>query len=702
MVEGAARSVAYSDDALDLRAAARDLLPGTTLEVALRDWVPTPPARVWWPAADDEVAAVLAQASAEGRPVVPFGAGSGVCGGVTPTPEAWVVDTKRLDAIGPVDAETWTVEVEAGVNGQALEDALAAQGFTLGHSPSSLWCSTVGGWAAARGAGQFSSWYGVFEDMVLGLDGVAPGVGPFSVGLGGRHARAPDAWMPLLLGSEGSLAVFTRFRLRVRPLPEARELRGFRFRTMAEAVDAMRRLLQGDLWPSVLRLYDPIDTLIGGRTRPEKPADAPQAWWKALLARVDALPAVRRRTLALPLAVPGLVRRLADGLAGGVLLIVGFEGQREVVAAAADAAWPVVQAAGGEDLGPGPGERWFASRHHVSYKSMGVLERGGFVDTMEVAARWSLVLPVYEAVRRAAGARCVVMCHLSHAYPEGCSLYFSFAGPGSLDAWRATWGAALVAALQAGATATHHHGVGRLKARAAAVEAGAARRGWEALKAELDPAGVLNPGVLYAEDPRAWPSAARAPEAGIDERDGLVRVSREDVGAAETRWGWSGAGVPPRWARDAWMSGVIEVRGEVDGAPVVLGRAPRSAAGPDLRGWVLGHGTVHSVTLGALGDPRQMVAGRVEAPWAAVRALLRADLRPARVGVLHVGFAGPAASAFAALACAQVPELSPVAWRDVRREVPGASGWEPCSPDDPRAVAATSERVWRAVVGEEA
>src|SRR5699024_841669 len=161
---------------------------------------------------------------------------------------SWVIDTKALAQLGPVDRDRWTVEAGAGVIGQQLEDYLQRHGFTLGHSPSSIWCSTVGGWAAARSAGQVSSRYGVFDDLVLALRGVAPGPGIFQVG---EDGEAPASWMPTLLGSEGTLGVLTRARMRIWPAPERRWFRGYRFSTVGAAIRAMRQLMQGELWPAV-------------------------------------------------------------------------------------------------------------------------------------------------------------------------------------------------------------------------------------------------------------------------------------------------------------------------------------------------------------------------------------------------------------------------------------------------------------------
>lgn len=684
-----ASGVDASTAEIDLRAVARDLWPRDTLAWWLGGAPPRPDV-VAWPSTAAEVERVLAAARAEGRRVVTYGAGSGVAGGARGVAGAVVLDTKRLDRIGPLDPDRWTVDVEAGVLGEHLERWLAARGFTVGHSPSSISCSTVGGWAAARSAGQFSSKYGVFEDMVLAVDAVAPGIGALRVGEGGE---APPEWMDQLLGSEGRLAVITGVRLRVWPLPERRWLRGYRFTDLAGAVDAMRALLQAELWPAVLRLYDPVDTRIGGRTRPKKARRGPGVV-ERLRAAISALPGARERLLALPLSLPGLLNDLADGLASGCLLIVGFEGEGEVVDASAAAAEALL-AGRAEDLGPGPGERWYASRHAVSYKLMPIFEGGGFADTMEVAAPWSRVVAVYDAVRAAVRPYALVMCHLSHAYPEGCSLYFSFAGRGDLNTYDRAWRAALDAATAAGATTTHHHGVGRLKRAWATAEAGPAIAGFEALRAQLDPEGLLSAG-----GPFGAPVAALPPPPPPEPVDGLVAVAVARPGGAEAElaWPWERLPAPPRWQRAPWQVGWTEVRGAVAGQPCALGRAPRSAAGPDLRGWLAGQDPDATATIStAAPGPRWMGIGRPPQPWAVAQALLRADLRPAVLtvvdGALRVGFRGPAAEAFGRIAAAQVPGgLAPAPYEAA--PLP-AGPLEPAALDDPAVVWVTPQGALR-------
>jgi alkyldihydroxyacetonephosphate synthase len=699
--------VATSTAELDRHAAARDLWPGGTLAWWQGDDVPRPE-RVVWPQSDQEAADVLAEASERAIPVVPYGLGSGVCGGARGRAGAWAVDTKRLIGIGPIDETRWTIDVEAGVNGQQLEDHLQAAGFTLGHSPSSISCSSVGGWAAARSAGQFSSKYGVFEDMVLGLTAAVPqGLDGSEGGILrlGEHADGVDesGLMPLFLGSEGTLGLITRLRLRIWRKPESRWLRGYRFSTVEAALRAMRRLMQAELWPSVVRLYDPVDTRIGGKTRPKSSSkDRSGRWYRKLLAEVGRIDPIRRRTLALPLSLPHVVNRIFDGLATGCLLIVGWEGRPAVVDTLI-AAGRAILAEEGEDLGAAPGQRWYDSRHAVSYKLMPVFERGGFADTMEVAARWSDLPGVYEAVRRAVRPHAVVLAHMSHVYPEGGSIYFSFAGRGSLSVYEAVWKAAMQAVLDNGATVTHHHGVGSLKAEWAAAEVGAAVEGWRSLKDRLDPSGILNPGRLFVSTP---PRDAGA-DPRLHEDDGLVRVpvassAQErlvecDRLGVEQMFPWETLPARPRWTRSHWELGWVEVSGRVGAQQVRLGRGPRSATGPDLRGWLAEQAECRCTIPTVPAGPRWMGTARCRNPWWVARELLRSDLRPAVLdvvnGELRVGFRGPAAEALGTLASRWVPGgLTRVEWAP--STLPSGA-LVACEVDDPACIAVTAQGGWR-------
>lgn len=573
------RLVETDTSCVERRAHARDLWPRATLGLVNGD-PGTPPAAVAWPRTEAEVAGVLRWAADEGVAVVPWGAGSGVCGAAAGREGSIALDLKRLVALGEVDPETRTVRVGPGWLGQHLEDALEARGWATRHSPSSIWCSTVGGWAASRSAGQFSSRYGKFEDMVVAARVASPAE-TLEVSLDGERL------LPWMLGTEGALGVFTELTVRVVPVPARRWLRGYRFPGVDPALDAMREVMQAELRPAVLRLYDPVDTRLAGKGTATR---ARSASWLSRLGRAAlASPQVRPHLLALPLALPRLVNALAEGVASGCVLIAGWEGDEADLRAAE--AGHALLGAYAEDLGPGPGEHWYARRHEVSYKLAPIFAMGGFADTMEVAAPWSRVRALYDAVRAALGLHVVVMAHFSHAYREGCSIYFSFAGTGRVETYDVTWEAALAAAESIGATVAHHHGVGQLKMAAAAKELRGVAPYFRALKSRFDPAGVLNPGRLFPEVDCPEPAA---PVVGVDPVSRMATLPAQDPPEVRDAWlrarGWSLAGPCPTPLAESVRRAVGPTETWILGASVrtpagrlVVKPVPRSAAGPDVR-----------------------------------------------------------------------------------------------------------------------
>ena len=588
-------AVRVSDRPAELSAHARDLWPRGTLKLATEQDPGTAPLLVAFPESEAEVAACLRFASERRMPVVPWGAGSGVCGAAAGRDDALAIDLKGLRTIGAVEGrgEYGAVEVGAGVLGQHLEDALEVQGWATRHSPSSIWCSTVGGWAVGRSAGQFSSRYGKFEDMALATRVVTPS-GAFGTGEWFDGSGPGSSWGDLhewVLGSEGALGIVTRVLTRVERVAPSRWLRGYRFESPEAAWGAMRTLLQADLRPCAVRLYDAVDTKIAGKGTVGKASGKGAGWLAALREWVDATPALRKHTLSLPLSLPRLVNGILQGVSGGCVLVVGFEGQAGEVASSSQVGHAIVLAAGAVDLGVEPGEHWYAHRHEVSYKLAPVYSHGGFADTMEVAALWSRLPALYAAVRAALGRYGVVMAHFSHVYREGCSIYFTFAGRGSLDVYDAAWADALEAAAAVGGTVAHHHGVGQLKRAAAARELAGIAPMFHAIRRDLDPDGILNPGRLFP-DIEPGPEPVK-PALDIDPVSRIATLPAQepavDRDARLAALGWRLRHPTPgplaltlsRVAPDDTR--VVGASAILDGRRVVLLPVPRSSAGPDAR-----------------------------------------------------------------------------------------------------------------------
>ena len=517
-------SLARSASPVDQITYARDLWPRHHLAVREGRIAEHAPGAIVWPTTSGEVAAVVGFCAKEGVPMVPFGAGSGVCGGILPDHRVLVVDLKRMRRWRSLDREGATLDVEAGALGITLEEDLNREGFTLGHFPSSILCSTVGGWVAARSAGQCSGRYGKIEDMVASLECV---IGRGEVVRLERRIHGPDL-TPLMIGSEGVLGVVTSAKLRLHPVPASRAFGAFSFPSVEAGCAALRDMFQGGLRPAIARLYDAFDSMIArrGAGKRGRGASAP-----ASMDRGHAAPhqspgrgAMALRTL---LRAPAVLNRIVDAvgdrLLGGATLILIFEGNARENAVDLRRATAITERHGAKPLGQAPARHWLEHRYGVSYRQAPVFMAGAFCDTMEVAASWSRLADLYKAVRSALGRHVFVMAHLSHAYPDGCSIYFTFAGSTSSTAeaeakYDAAWSAALDAAISAGGTLSHHHGVGRSKAPKLGAELGLGVDVIGTLRGVLDPAGIMNPGNLLPRAPRA--------SKGLPDVQGMARTAR--------------------------------------------------------------------------------------------------------------------------------------------------------------------------------
>lgn len=460
----------------------------------------------------DQIATLLELARAEGLAVVPYGAGSAVTGAVACDARTVVLDLKRMSDFA-VEEDGSVLSVAPGALGITLEERLAQRGYTLGHFPSSILCSTVGGWVAARGAGQCSGRYGKIEDMVVSMDAVLGNGDDLTLH---RRPRGRDL-TPLFVGSEGTLGVLTRLRLRLHRAPAARAFGGFEFPDMERGAEALRTLFQAGLRPSVARLYDALDSALlgdGKKTKKRRRSTDP------LAALAFAVPRVLGRGVAL--AERFVLKRCK--------LVVIFEGEPDDAQADLARAEELVRGAGGTSLGEGIARHWFVRRYAVSYRQQEAFHAGAFTDTMEVAAPWSRLSALYRAVRDALARRTLVMAHMSHAYPDGCSIYFTFVGhpdaPGAVREHEALWRDALEAALEAGGTVSHHHGVGRLRGEFLARELGAGGAfALAAVKRACDPHGILCPGAPLSSLSAAAADARRPTPGGI-ELDALSELAR--------------------------------------------------------------------------------------------------------------------------------------------------------------------------------
>jgi alkyldihydroxyacetonephosphate synthase len=428
------------------------------------------PDAVLVPGSDDEVAEILRFCADRSIAVVPFGGGTSVVGGLDPTRgdfKAVVsLDLRRLDEVHSLDEISWEAELGAGLTGPEAERLLGERGFSLGHFPQSFLFATIGGFAATRSSGQDSAGYGRFNDMVRGLRAVTP-AGVLEVGRAPESAAGPDL-RQLLIGSEGTFGIITRVRVRVHPVPEATRYEAWSFPDFASGAEALRAVVQTGTGPTVIRLSDEAETGVN-------------------LATTDHIG--------------------EQQITGGCLAITAFEGTEAHVASRHAETRDLLAAKGGTSLGNGPAETWEHGRFNAPYLRDALLSAGALCETLETATNWSNLQALKTAVTEAltssladSGTPALVLCHISHVYPTGASLYFTVVAAqrgNPIEQWRTAKTAASDAMMRTGGTITHHHAVG------------ADHRPWmrdeigdvgvtvlRAVKAALDPAGILNPGKL--------------------------------------------------------------------------------------------------------------------------------------------------------------------------------------------------------------
>lgn len=452
-----------STSGIDRLATCRDYWPMGTLWF-LEGKAPALPDLVVWPGSTAEVAAVLALANERGVPVTPYGEGSGALGGAIPLRGGIVLDMKRMNRLKHLDRDNLLVTVESGLNGALYEEYLHRQGFTGGHIPQSIRCSTVGGWLACRAAGQFSTRYGKIEDMVASLEAVLPDGTVFHGRSVPRTSTGPRL-DHLFLGSEGTLGVITEAVLRIWPLPEKQARISYTFETLELALAMIRRVIHSGARPAVVRLYDYAET---GHHFPEtKEAE------------------------------------------GRCMVVLISEGHGAIVDAEEKIIDSFAREHGGIACGEGPVEHWQERRFNISLASK-LFRQGAVVDTVEVTTNWHNAAAMYQSMQEAllkVEGTALASGHYSHVYPDGAALYLTLCGfpPGDkADYFRQLWTAAMESCLALGGAISHHHGIGLHRGLWMDREHGAGLDVLRRIKKALDPGGIMNPGKLGLEEALKW------------------------------------------------------------------------------------------------------------------------------------------------------------------------------------------------------
>jgi alkyldihydroxyacetonephosphate synthase len=431
----------------------------------------------------ERIVPLLEACTAHSVAVIPFGGGTSVVGGVTPErgrcERVISLDTGNLRGVS-IDRVSMTATLGSGLRGPQAEAALAAAGLTLGHFPQSFEYATIGGFAATRSAGQASSGYGRFDSLVSSIRLASP-AGLLST-LETPHTAIGPALRELIVGSEGALGVIPEVTVRVRRSPEVRQYEAWMLEDFEAGAAAIRSLAEHGRLPTVARVSDAAETAVSlGMSGPTGVAGD-----------------LFRRYLRL------------RGREEGSLMIVGLEGSDPEVRRRRRELSRTLRSAGAVSLGQSAGRSWVKGRFHGPYLREALLDRGLVVDTLETAHQWSRHQGLRDSVRAALqgemdelGMHGIVMCHLSHAYRDGASLYFTVIASPGVEGGPACWmklkAAASRAIQNAGGTLSHHHATGRDHRPYLEGEIGPL--GIEALaaiKERLDPGGIMNPGCLLA------------------------------------------------------------------------------------------------------------------------------------------------------------------------------------------------------------
>ncbi len=431
--------------------------------------LPAPDA-VATPRDETELAAVLAWASDNDFAIIPFGGGSSVVGGINPEdmehkPGAVTINLQALNKVLEISERDRVVHAQAGILGPDLDAALKPHGLAVRHYPQSYFHSTLGGWVATRGAGHFSTLRAKIEDRVQALSITLPDSRTVETRPLPASSIGPDP-NRLWCGSEGALGIITDVRLRVVADPRYKESASINFKDFESALEAARSIVHAELWPAQMRVLDPYEHMVSG----------------AMSGR------------------PGQ----------GALMILGFEGPLPVEAQC-QAALEIAQQHGGtpqpkQEKGAGD---WRDTFFRQPYLRDVLLGYAVLADTFETAVPWSAVPAFYHQVREATLSALNevtgtggVTCRVTHAYPDGVALYFSFYAPGKHDGLVKQWfeikAAASECVIANGGTMSHHHAMGRDHKFWARQEIPPSfRAAVRGAKQALDPNGLMNPGLWF-------------------------------------------------------------------------------------------------------------------------------------------------------------------------------------------------------------
>ena len=437
--------------------------------------IPTPPDVVIAPKSHNDVIKLLTYCNHNKIPIIPVGGQSSVTRGVE-TPQGGIaLDlTKHLNQVLDVNEINMTANVQAGMFGPAFEEHLNKLGYSCGHFPQSFEYSTVGGWVAARGAGQASTGYGKIDDMIVALKVVTP-AGVIENKDYPANAEAWDTY-PLFVGSEGTLGVITEVTMKIRNLrPENTKYASFVFKSFESATKAMREIMQSDFGtPHLFRISDPEETDIAFKTKGFE-----EKFSNKVLKALGYLPGKR------------------------CLMFVSVEGDASYTKFVKKKIKKTAKKNTGFYIGSGPTKNWLEQRYSSAYMREPLMDIGIMTDTIETAVTWENLLSLHASVRTYVKKRekIVLMSHISHVYTNGANLYFTFLSPmekGNEEDDYKQFHKGLVDTIHSNnGSLSHHHGIGRVMAsRMKDAVSEEVIKAMQAVKNHFDPNGIMNPGGM--------------------------------------------------------------------------------------------------------------------------------------------------------------------------------------------------------------
>lgn len=448
----------FSSKDIDLLAYTKDTTL-LTLNWTIKGKIAGLPDFITWPETVEQISEILKLANKEKIPIVPFAEGSGVVGGAIPIRGGIIVDMKQFNKVIEINDKNLTVTAETGINGMNLERYLNAKGYTCGHIPQSIYTSSLGGWIAYRAAGQFSTKYGKIEDIILGMELVLPQGQIINFKPIVRAATGPQL-DKLFIGNEGTLGVIIKATLKIWPLPEKRALISYAFPTIEDSFDATREILREHIFPAVIRIYDKFET--------ER--------------HFEEIEQAKNK----------------------VMVVFVCEGNKKLVDLEESITREKCEKFHGINCGEPPVQHWFETRFRVTETSSMPPYKIVF-DTIEIASSWMNAPKIYhtviESMNKVIG-NLMITAHVSHFYPNGVGIYFSFGGvppkeKSDLEFYQECWDTVIRAVLDGGGSIAHHHGIGINRSHWMDEEWGNSMKVMRDIKKLLDPNNILNPGKIY-------------------------------------------------------------------------------------------------------------------------------------------------------------------------------------------------------------